>query len=121
MQKGLAEDEIRILDTLHFDKKNRGKMLIVPLPWLRVAIWQGKLPACKPPDKRLKLDYLILRGICPFEIEDLFLWFDSGMLILDSSVPWWKAERLKAPECEVDIWVVRERGAFQEFRVPSSE
>ncbi len=122
LQKGLAEDKIRILDTLHFDKKNRGKMLIVPLPWLRVAIWQGKLPACKPPDKRLKLDYLVLRGICPFEIEDLFLWFDPGMLILDSSVPWWKAERLKAPECEVDIWVVRERGAFRSswFLLPSS-
>ncbi|MCD4724364.1 MAG: ComEC family competence protein [Bacteroidales bacterium] len=116
LQKGLAEDEIRILDTLHFDKKNRGKMLIVPLPWLRVAIWQGKLPACKPPDKRLKLDYLVLRGICPFEIEDLFLWFDPGMLILDTSVPWWKAERLKAQVAEKNVWIVRERGAFWRVR-----
>jgi competence protein ComEC len=112
LKQDLVENKICILDTLHFDKKNRGKMLIAPIPWMRVAIWQGKLSACKPPKKRLKLDYLVLRGICPFEIEDLFLWFDPGMLILDSSVPWWKAEGLKATECEADIWVVREQGAF---------
>ena len=75
---------------------------------LRVLIWNGKFPNCHPPEKKLKLDYLILRGNCRFELEDIFQWFDPVLIILDSSVPPW----VKAPEGDGRFWEVRKRGAY---------
>ncbi len=34
------------------------------------------------------------------------------MIVLDSSVPWWKTEAMKAPNNDVLVWDVREQGAF---------
>ncbi len=74
----------------------------------RIVIWQDKFPYCHPPRERLKLDYLILRGNCPFDPEDVFQWFDPGLVIIDSSVPPW----VKAPEGDRRFWDVRKQGAF---------
>ncbi|RLD76627.1 MAG: hypothetical protein DRJ15_15010 [Bacteroidetes bacterium] len=68
----------------------------------------GSFPRCHPPEKKLRLDYLILRGRCSYELEDIFLWFDPGLVILDSSVPPW----VEVPEGDGRFWAVREKRAF---------
>ena len=84
-----------------------------------IIIWDGKFPDCHPPDTLPSPDFLVLRGKCPFEFEQVFQWFDPGLVIIDSSVPPW----VKAPEGDDRFWDVRYSGAYisSECRVPSSE
>lgn len=75
---------------------------------LRLGFWQGAFPRCRPPDQKLKLDVLVLRGECPFGMDDLFKWFNPGHVIIDSSVPPW----VDVPEGDDRFWRVRTQGAF---------
>jgi competence protein ComEC len=73
----------------------------------KVLAWHGDLPSA-PPEKKLQLDYLILRGKIEFDPADVFLYFDPTLVILDSSVPPW----IKAPEGVGRFYDVRKSGAF---------
>ncbi len=108
LERGLDEPEIVVLDTINTSYKVRGKLQTLPHPFLRMISWQGKFPAIHPPEEKLKLDYLILRGRCPFDLQALFSWFDPGTIILDSSVPPW----IDLPEGDERFWSVRANGAF---------
>jgi hypothetical protein len=61
-----------------------------------------------PPQNKLQLDYLILRGKIEFDPADVFLYFDPMLVILDSSVPPW----INAPEGVGRFYDVRKSGAF---------
>ena len=59
-------------------------------------------------EKKLQLDYLILSGYCRFDLADIFGFFDTELVILDTSVPPW----ITAPEGDRRFYDVREKGAF---------
>jgi len=94
-------------------KIENGILTPLHVPDMRVVVWQGSLPACMPPEERLLLDHLILRGSCQFSPASLLKWFEPEIIILDSSVPWWKAEKLKAEIDSVIIWDIRHQGAWE--------
>jgi len=114
LEKGLKEAKVTILPTLSGSKMKHGTCKMINGTCKRIVIWEGRFPSCHPPEEKLFLDYLILRGKCPFEAEDLFQWFDPEMIILDSSVPPW----VRGSDGDARYWVVRKKGAFI---VPSAE
>lgn len=86
---------------------SRGNCMLIRHPEARIVVWQGRLPACRPPPVKLKPDVLILRGMCPYRFSELLQWFEPGILVLDASVPPW----IKAPK-GVNCADVRESGAY---------
>ena len=78
----------------------------------RIAVWQGRLPDYQDSELKLGLDYLILRSHCRVDINKLIMWFDPKLIILDSSIPWWKAKKMNDADIGVPIWDVKENGAF---------
>ncbi len=106
LEKGLNKPDIKLLSVP--DPKEYGICKVVKGTRLRIVVWSGKLPHCHPPDVRLKPDCLIIRGHCPFELEDIFQWFDPEIVILDTSVPPW----IEVPEGDGRFWNVRKRGAY---------
>ena len=115
LERGLDEPEILLLPNT--DKHpggygiwnmEKGTCKMVNGTCLRIMIWHGGFPRCHPPENKLRLDYLILRGRCSYELEDIFRWFDPGLVILDSSVPPW----VEVPEGDGRFWAVREKRAF---------
>jgi competence protein ComEC len=73
----------------------------------RIMVLSGDLPDSFT-EKKLQLDYLILSGYCRFDLADIFGFFDTELVILDTSVPPW----ITAPEGDRRFYDVREKGAF---------
>ncbi len=115
LEKGLDNPEINTLSSHMIN----AQCYMLNATCSRILIWQGSFPHCHPPREKLRIDYLILRGNCPFDPEDVFQWFDPQLVILDSSVPPW----VKSPVGDERFWVIREKGAFvkNEERVTSNE
>lgn len=112
LDMGLDKPDVEVLPVLRgaTKKQGAGKLMYVTS---KIVVWQGRLPSCYTPAEKLKPEYLILRGDCPFELTDILQCFDPSLIILDTSVPWWKTEKLKSSECEVSVWDTREKGAFR--------
>jgi hypothetical protein len=108
---GLKEPEIVFLPPLKTPNIDLGILTPLRSHGSAIAIWQGRLPACMPPEQRLRTDLLILRGNIPFRRSDLLKWFDPGTIILDTSIPWWKANKIKSETQSVQFWDIREQGA----------
>ncbi|MDT8394308.1 MAG: ComEC/Rec2 family competence protein [Bacteroidales bacterium] len=108
LEMGLGPPRVIQMPALDEQKQYPGGCSIVPVPWLSVVVWSGRLPPCRPPKNKLKPGILILRGRCPYDFNDLLKWFDPGTIILDASVPPW----VNAPEGDRRFWVVRNRGAY---------
>lgn len=108
---GLKDAKVLIINNV--GRSESGGDFIRPLPCnnFRCAILQGSLPPSPGGDK-LKLDFLIMRGRFSFQMSHLLAFFDVGMLIIDASVPPWETQKLKESDTEIDIWDVREKGAF---------
>lgn len=108
LNMGLDPPKVTQLPALDEHRRNPGECSIMPVPWLKVAVWTGRLPPCRPPKNKFKPEILILRGKCPYDFGDLLKWFDPGTVILDASVPPW----VNAPEGDHRFWVVRDQGAY---------
>jgi competence protein ComEC len=115
LERGLSDPDILLIpvSTAHITYQ------IPHSTSFRILLWQGRFPACHPPEERMSTDFLVLRGDCPFEPEQVFQWFDPGLVIIDASVPPW----IDFPDGDERFWNVRKKGAFvsSECRVPSDD
>ena len=80
----------------------------------KIAIIDTDSISILPMVKKEYLDYLILSKQVPTNIKDLFKNLTINQIILDSSIPEWKAQLLKA-QCDslhIACYDVRKQGAF---------
>jgi len=111
MQRGLKEEGKVLIVDAAVKPDDPGHLLYIPAGNRRVALWEGKLPRLPGPG-RIRLDCLVLRGSCPYQTERLLEYLDPAMIVIDGSVPWWKARDMKQADSTVVVWDVLERGAW---------
>ena len=111
MRKGLVEQGNVLLAGVAGKPDAPGRLFYIPAGERRVALWEGKLPRVPGPG-RLRLDCLVLRGSCPYRTTGLLEFLDPAMIIIDGSVPWWKARDMKQADSTKVVWDVLERGAW---------
>ena len=112
LEMGLHSPDVKTVGSRDKGMKE-GQMALIPLPGKRALLWEGRMPACPAPEKRIKLDYLVIRGKTPASLNEIAEWFNAGHVILDGSVPVWvKSLLTDSLDNELPIWDVREDGAF---------
>ena len=78
---GLNGAEITILQAEDSFHKEHGTCKWIKSTSERILVWQGRFPELKLPVNKLRLDVLILRGRCPFEMEEVFTFFELDMVV----------------------------------------
>ena len=65
-------------------------------------------------DLKLKTDYMVITKAIRPDVEKLLKHFETGTIIIDSSVGYYDSVKWTAlcRESKIDCWPVREKGAF---------